>query len=95
MPLSRYANQRDLNEPEIIKALLKIGASVERQDEPLDLLVGYRGKNWLLEIKDAKDHIHALAKMTTNQTRFFMLWRGQKALVWNVESALKAIGAVK
>lgn len=47
------ARMRDANEPEIVKALEAAGATVTRLNEAgvPDLLVGYKGKTSLLEVK--------------------------------------------
>lgn len=45
-----FAKKRDANEPEIVAALKKIGAKIMRLDD-VDLLVNYRGKIYLLEVK--------------------------------------------
>jgi hypothetical protein len=49
----KWARQRDLNEREIVEALEAAGASVQRMDGKgvPDLLVGFRGETWLIEIK--------------------------------------------
>lgn len=53
--MSRWARSRDANEPDIVKALEAVGASVQRtygmEGEP-DLLVGYLGRNYLIEVKN-------------------------------------------
>lgn len=97
MPLSQYANQRDSNESQIVAALLAIGASVELLDEPCDLVVGYRGKNFLLEVKlplgpkGGNSH----SRLNDKQKDFFHTWRGQRCVVRNSSDALLAIGATR
>lgn len=51
----RFARQRDANEPAIVRALQAVGASVSKQNEKgaPDLLVGFRGETFLLEVKRA------------------------------------------
>lgn len=68
----RYAAKRDANEPEIIKALRKIGCLVEQLNGTNipDLLVIYSGTVHLMEVKDGK------AKLTEGQER----WHCQSAL---------------
>ena len=44
--------RRDDNEYEIIQALEAIGCTVRRLDRPVDLLVGYRASNYLIEVKN-------------------------------------------
>jgi hypothetical protein len=50
MKRKSFAKRRDKNEPEIVAALKKLGAKVERLDM-VDLLVNYKGKIYLLEVK--------------------------------------------
>lgn len=86
MSLNRYSKKRDGNEPEIVDALRKVGAKVERLDL-LDLLVQFRGRIYLIEVKTEK------GKNTEAQLKL-----KQQGWVYhtvkNVEEALKAIGAV-
>ena len=87
--MARYAYHRlDANHAAIRDGLEAVGASVE-PDGPLDLIVGFRGRNYLLEVKTAK------GKLRPSQERFWAHWRGQKALVRTLEEALKEIGAWK
>ena len=51
MAQKQYANKRDANEPEIVEALKLHGASVIQMDK-LDLIVGYKGKTHVMEIKN-------------------------------------------
>jgi|GEM_PF-5567154 len=52
----RRSARIDRNQPEIVEALRKLGASVQplhtAHDGIPDLLVGYQGRNFLLEVKD-------------------------------------------
>ena len=84
MRLSR-ANKRDKNEPEIVAALESIGATVVRLDKPLDLLVGYRKKNWLLEVKAEG------GRLTADQVRFLETWPGQAAVIREPEEAIRIV----
>jgi hypothetical protein len=82
----RRAAKVDRNQPDIIRALRDIGASVE----PIhavgggvpDLLVGFRGRTLLMEVKSED------GTLTDDQTRWHLSWRGQKAIVRNVDEAL-------
>ena len=87
MSINRRAAKRDANEREIIDALESVGASVEQLDK-FDLVVGYRGINYLLEVKDIG------GRLTASQRKYSDEWRGQYAIVWTVEEALQAIGAI-
>lgn len=54
-PLPRHAKRRDDNEPWIVTAFEKCGvakSSIIRIDVPCDLIVGYRGLNLLVEVKN-------------------------------------------
>jgi len=83
----RIIHRSDANQPDIVKALRKCGATVDIIGEPLDLLVGFQGKNYLMEVKpDAK------APLRPSQVEFFQTWRGQKARVNSVTEALAVLG---
>ena len=82
--------KRDDNEREIVDVLTGIGATVQRlsmADVP-DLLVGFRGENFLLEVKMPKK------KLRPGQFAFFDDWQGQCIVVRSPEEALQAIGAI-
>lgn len=75
---------------DIVKALRQVGATVLRlsaEDAP-DLLVGYRGQNWLVEVKRPGRFY------SKGQTLFSLTWRGQIALVQTIDEALLVIGAI-
>jgi hypothetical protein len=92
--LNRYAKSRDMNEAEIIDALRKAGASVFVLDRPVDLLVGFRGVNYLVEVKlplgpqGGSSHSY----LTPAQADFQAGWRGQLTVVRTAEEALHEIG---
>jgi hypothetical protein len=93
MGLSRYSNQRDGNEKNIVDALLQIGASVFRLDKPCDLLVGYRGMNFLIEVKLplGPKGGQAHSKLNEWQEEFEMTWRGQFDVVRSPEDAIELV----
>ena len=82
----------DANQPEIVAALRKIGATVQHLHTVgrgcPDILVGYQGENYLLEIKTEK------GKLTPPEGRFFADWEGQVSIVHSVKGALSRIGAI-
>jgi hypothetical protein len=85
--MAKYAyHQLDANHREIRDGLRAVGATVDEKG-PLDLLVGFRGTNYLLEVKTAT------GKLRPSQERFLAGWRGQAVVVRTVDEALKAIGA--
>ena len=98
MSLNRHATQRDANEPEIVAALRAAGASVWPLDEPLDLLVGYRGRDYLLEVKLPLGPNGGESHSVPNdkQKRFMLTWRGQRpTVVRSIDDALAAVGCVE
>lgn len=76
----RYGKHVDANQKAIVQGLEAIGASVCEIGWPVDLLVGYRGVNWLLEIKDPEKPPSA-RKLTDDQVTFFDEWRGQRVKI--------------
>lgn len=92
MALTRQAAKRDANEGVIISALRAAGAQVYPISETgvPDLLVGFRGQTFLLEVKNAK------GKLTEDQDQFFKTWSGGLIhVVRSVPEALQFIGAVE
>lgn len=85
MSINRYAARSDKNEKEIIRALEKVGAHVYRIKKPLDLLVCYRGKTMLLEVKTDK------GRLTPVQTEFLKVWPGDVYIARSIEDAIKAV----
>lgn len=99
------AKRRDANEGPIVAALEAAGATVQRLDADgvPDLLVGYAGRTYLLEVKNPATKAGAKVggvrtkgrgALTPSQTRWFALWRGFPiAEVVDPTEALRAIGA--
>ena len=87
----RHAKRTDANQEAIVKALRVAGAYVWIISLPVDLLVGYKGHSFLVEIKtDAKKRLTAL------QADFFENWSGSTlARVDSPEAALRMIGVLK
>jgi Holliday junction resolvase len=79
----------DANQAEIVEALRKRGASVQSlaavgKGVP-DLLVGYAGHTFLLEVKGAN------GKLTDDQKIWHAGWNGQVAIVRTVKEALRVL----
>lgn len=71
---SRRAAKRDASEPEVVAALEQLGFSVCRLDQPVDLLVGFRGRTHIVEVKTGtKGYGKGLNE---NQQIFADNWRG-------------------
>jgi hypothetical protein len=85
----------DRNQPEIVAALRKAGASVQSlagvgQGVP-DLLVGYMGKTALLEVKDGLK-VKSKQKLTEDQKPWHANWRGGTlTTVDGIDAALRVL----
>ena len=90
----RRAAKIDANQTEIVKALRQVGASVQSLAATgkgcPDLLVGFRGVNWLMEVKDG-NKVKSQRKLTDDQVVWHELWRGQVCVIEDIEQALKVI----
>lgn len=93
----RRAARTDGNHAEIMEALRKAGASVKSAHAVgmgfPDLVVGFRGKNHLLEVKDGSLS-PSRRRLTEMEQRFHDQWGGHCVVVNSAEEALRAIGAV-
>ena len=93
-----YKKRTDGNQQRIVEILRRVGASVFvassiGHDFP-DLIVGYRGMNYLIEVKDPAQPA-SKRKLRPGQQAFAESWRGQVAKVEHEDEALKLIGALK
>jgi len=83
----------DTNQAEIVKALRRVGAIVQDLHEVgkgcPDILVGYHGKNYLLEIK------YQGGKLNEREKEWHADWRGQVCTVWTPEQAIFAVMEVE
>lgn len=82
MKKRRFAPGRaDMNQKEIVSALEKMGASVldchNHGHGMPDLIVGFRGKNHLVEIKNPAN-AYGRKGLNENQKQFAENWRGDK-----------------
>ena len=83
----------DQNQGEIVDALISAGASVDslagvKFGVP-DLLVGFRGINYLIEVKADSRR----GKLTPAQIEWHAKWRGAVSVAHNIDEALEIIGA--
>lgn len=84
----------DTNQREIVAALRSVGASVTHlhmvgKGVP-DLIVGYRGVNYLLEVKDGSK-TPSKQQLTPDEAKWHASWRGQVRVVNSVDQALELI----
>lgn len=94
----RRASKADENQRAIVRALRSAGATVAYTHTVgmgfPDIVVGFRGVNYLLELKDGEKPASA-QKLTPIQEEWHAAWNGAVEVVNSAEAALKAIGAVK
>lgn len=88
------AKKVDVNQMEIVATLRKIGATVQSLatvgNGCPDLLVGFQGKNYLMEVKDG-DKVPSAKKLTEDQVKWHKDWFGT---VHVVESSKDAIAVL-
>ena len=87
----RFAARVDANQTQIVSALRAAGAYVWIIGLPVDLLVGYRGHTFLVEIKSGSKK-----RLTGLQADFFENWSGSTlSRIDSPEAALRMIGVIK
>jgi len=88
----RRASRTDANQAEIVKTLRAYGCSVLDLSAVgkgcPDLLIGYQGRNVLVELKLPT----RASRLNAVQRRWHMAWNGQVAVVRCVGAALDALG---
>jgi len=86
----RHAARVDENQKTIVDALRKAGAFVWIIGLPVDLLVGYKGHTFLVEIKSTSKN-----RLTGLQADFFENWSGSTlARIDSPEAALRMLGVI-
>ena len=86
----RHAARVDENQAAIVKALRGAGAYVWIIGLPVDLLVGYKGHTFLVEIKSTSKK-----RLTSLQADFFENWSGGTlARIDSPEAALRMLGVI-
>lgn len=91
----RRRGRVDANQRAIVAALRQIGATVQSLADighgcP-DLLVGYRSRTWLLEVKDGAK-LKSKRTLTADEEAWISAWKG--APVFVVESVEQAVETV-
>lgn len=91
----RRAARTDATQTEIVSALRQMGCSVALthqvgNDFP-DLVVGYRGRTFLVELKDGRKP-PSKRTLSAGQRRFATMWRGDAVLTFtSVDDAIAAL----
>lgn len=87
------AARTDANQAEIVKGLRAAGCTVislhRVGDGCPDLIVGRAGKNWLIEVKTEGRGLNE------KQKTWHAWWAGQRAIVTELEGALRVVGLLK
>ena len=87
----RRAARVDANQTAVVSALRAAGAYVWIIGLPVDLLVGYKGHTFLVEIKNGPKK-----RLTWLQADFFENWSGSTLdRIDGPEAALRMIGVIK
>ncbi len=85
----------DDNQAEIVQSLRQVGCSVQHLHEVgrgcPDILVGFRGINYLFEIKDG-NKILSRQKLTSDEEKWHQGWNGRVLVIKYIDDALQAIG---
>ena len=94
----RRAAKADDNQPEIVATFRSAGATVTHLHMVgmgcPDILVGWRGVNLLVEIKDGSK-IPSKQKLNKMEKRWHDEWKGQVAIVNSSDAALNLLGLVQ
>jgi len=89
------AKRTDHNQASIVAALRSVGASVQTLHEVghgcPDLLVGYKGENLLIEVKNPAQK-PSDRRLTVDEKSWHESWRGHVVVVETVKEALAVIG---
>jgi hypothetical protein len=88
-----HNNKRDAIEKDITTALVLAGCTVQALDDGdgcPDLLVGLRGVNTLLEVKDPDT-----GRLTPDQVDWHESWGGQVDVVSSIDEAFIAVGLMR
>lgn len=84
----------DANQPEIVRALRAIGCSVQSLaavgDGCPDLLVGHRGRNLVLEVKDSAQP-PSKRRLTPAEADWHATWEGTVRTVETIDDAIREV----
>lgn len=86
----RYAARTDKNQAAIVQELRDAGAYVWIIGLPVDLLVGFKGHTFLIEVKTTTKK-----RLTGLQTDFFDKWKGGRLVrIDSPEAALRMLAVL-
>jgi hypothetical protein len=88
----KWARRVDGPQAAIVSALRKLGVSVYDTSRAgsgfPDLVCGFRGRTWLLEVKTGS------GSLTEEQEKFHGQFRGEVYVVRNIDEALGTVGTI-
>lgn len=91
------ANRVDDNQRDIVKTFRDIGFSVLILSDVgkgcPDILVGFRGMNYLVEIKDGAKS-PSKQRLTPHEDEFHQSWRGQVIIIRSINEVLKFVSTI-
>ena len=94
--MARRASRVDGNQSALVSDLRAMGCSVQHLHTVgmgcPDLVVGWRGRNWLFEVKDGTLPPSA-RRLTEPEKRWHEAWRGQVSTVETAEQAMSIMRA--
>lgn len=92
------AGRIDANQPEIVAAFRRLGCTVaitsNVRDGFPDIVVGFRGINLLVEIKDGSK-IPSARKLTPDEQKFHDNWKGGAVIVESVDDVVALINGLE
>lgn len=92
----RLRGRTDANQEKIVRELRKAGCSVlvlsSQGNGCPDVLVGFRGVNYLFEVKDPNQP-PSKRKLTPDEKQFHDSWSGQSFVIQVTGDALEVMGA--
>lgn len=96
--MARRAARADANQPEIVQTFRDLGATVQHLHMVgggcPDVVVGWQGRNYLVEIKDG-DKPPSAQYLTPSEKDWHDAWRGQVCIVNSVDGAMNLLGHVR
>jgi hypothetical protein len=95
--IPRRAKRRDTNEPAVIDALKSISGLTIIMTDAVDLIIGYKGRNYLIELKAESSISKKTGKVLESriqesQKTLRKEWRGQYLITASLDEILKEIG---
>jgi len=96
--MGRRASAVDANQREIVQAFRGLGATVQHLHNVgmgcPDILVGFSGVNYMVEIKDGSKPPSA-QRLTPPERYWHDGWKGQVVIINSVDAAMNMLGHVR